>query len=561
MILRKYQEESVFAVWDFLRNRTGNPCVVLPTGAGKSLVLARLASDAATLWGGRVVILAHVKELLEQNAEKLQRIAPNLDLGIYSAGLKKRDRKSQVLVAGIQSVYSRACDFDPFDLIIVDEAHLIPPDGDGMYRKFLSDAAVIAPHVRLIGLTATPYRLGSGLLCGPDELLTDVCYEAGIKELIQGGFLSKLTSKEGMACDTGGLHVRGGEFIADEAEKLMLDVVGPACQEIQRKTVGRRSVLVFCQSVEHAIQVTAQLRTSGSRVELVTGDTPTTARAEYLKEFKAGSLKFLVNVNVLTTGFDAPNTDAICLLRPTLSPGLYYQMVGRGFRTAERKQNCLVLDFAGNIKRHGPVDQVKIKARSAGGRDPVSKTCPQCAEVCHAGYSQCPDCGFQFDDKTKAMHEAKASTSPVTTLEILKTEWTVLDVTYSKHLKKKDSAAPPTLRVEYKVAPTKWLSEWVCIEHEGFAGSKARSWWKARSNDPFPESVDAALDSIEGGAVAVATHITVTEKANEFPRVSGVRLGPKPEGIEKTDGDPSWDFPKPGDEEETALTDERVYLW
>jgi DNA repair protein RadD len=564
MILRKYQEESVSAVWEFMRTRTGNPCVVLPTAAGKSLVLARLASDAVSLWGGRVLVLAHVKELLEQNAAELQRLAPGLDIGIYSAGLKRRDRRAQVTFAGIQSVYSRACDFDPFDLILVDEAHLIPPDGDGMYQKFLNDAKTIAPHVRLAGLTATPYRLGSGWLCGDDSLLTDVCFEVGVRELIQDGFLSRLTSKEGMALDTSGLHVRGGEFVADEAERLMLDVVGPACDEIKRKTVDRKSVLVFCQSVEHAIRVTGALQ-GGDRAALITGETSPADRAETIAAFKSGGLKYLVNVNVLTTGFNAPATDAVCLLRPTLSPGLYYQMVGRGFRLAPGKSNCLVLDFGGNVRRHGPVDQIKVKPRSVGGdSQPVSKTCPNCAEVCHAGYAQCPDCGFEFDDRKKATHEPTAATAPVTSLEVVRTDFPVTDIRYFRHTKRNEPEATPTLRVDYRVSPVLWFSEWVCIEHEGFAGNKARSWWRARSNDPFPETVNRAIEVADAGGLAIPTEITVAEKAGEkFPRIVAVKLGEKPEAIEAASDDPDWDFPKP-DEDDAPIqsaVDERVYLW
>ena len=159
MKLRTYQQTAVDAVYDYLRNHEDNPVVVLPTGGGKSLVLAKIASDAVKQWNGRVLILAHVKELLEQNADKVRRLCPDIKVGLYSAGLKKRDTNTSVLVAGIQSIYKRACDLDPFDLIVVDEAHLISKSGDGMYRQFLSDCKVINPHVRVIGLNAINYGL------------------------------------------------------------------------------------------------------------------------------------------------------------------------------------------------------------------------------------------------------------------------------------------------------------------------------------------------------------------------------------------------------------------
>ncbi len=215
MILRPYQEAAICAVYEFLRTKMMNPCIVAPTGCGKSLLIATICHDAVTKWSGRVLVLAHVKELLEQTASTLRRIAPDLEVGVYSAGLGKRDTNKAVIVAGIQSVYKKACDLDRFDLIIVDECHLLPPDGEGMYQTFFRDAKVVNPNVRLIGLTATPYRLKSGMLCGPKNLLNEVCYEIGVKELIEQGFLCPLKSKSGRhKVDCGGLHVRAGEFVA-----------------------------------------------------------------------------------------------------------------------------------------------------------------------------------------------------------------------------------------------------------------------------------------------------------------------------------------------------------
>jgi DNA repair protein RadD len=164
-MLRSYQNEAVEAVYRHLRERDDNPVVVLPTGAGKSWYIAQMATDAVSQWNGRVLILAHRKELLEQNADKIRRLCPDLRVGIYSAGLKRRDTDTPVLVAGIQSICRRACEFEPFDLVIVDECHLIPRDGEGMYRQFLREATIVNPHLRTIGLTATPYRLDSGPIC------------------------------------------------------------------------------------------------------------------------------------------------------------------------------------------------------------------------------------------------------------------------------------------------------------------------------------------------------------------------------------------------------------
>jgi len=319
-------------------------------------------------WGGRVLILAHVKELLEQAHEKLLAMAPDLwhRIGVYSAGLKSRDTEHPIIVAGIQSVYRRAAELDRFDLILIDEAHMLPPDGEGMYRTFLEEARVVNPNVRLVGLTATPYRMTTGMICGPDNLLNHVCFEVGVRELIVQGYLSVLKSKSGRRkADTAGLHIRGGEFVAGEVEALMDDdaLVRPACAEIAAQTQERHAVLIFAAGVRHALHVRRVLGETGHECGFVCGDTPPCERGEILKRFKDGGLKYLVNVNVLTTGFDAPNIDCVALLRPTNSPGLYYQMCGRGFRLHPGKSDCLVLDFGGNILRHGPVDALEIKER------------------------------------------------------------------------------------------------------------------------------------------------------------------------------------------------------
>jgi DNA repair protein RadD len=186
--LRPYQETVKTAVYDYLRTRDGNPCAVIPTAGGKTPVMASICRDAVLQWNGRVLILAHVKELLEQTADKLRAVCPEVDFGIYSAGLKRRDTNNPVIVAGIQSVYRRACELDAFDLVLVDEAHLIPLDGDGMYRQFLGDAKIVNPHIRIVGFTATPFRLNCGPICTPDGILNHVCYEVGVRELIRDGF-------------------------------------------------------------------------------------------------------------------------------------------------------------------------------------------------------------------------------------------------------------------------------------------------------------------------------------------------------------------------------------
>ena len=542
MELRPYQQEAVNAVYEHLRSRDDNPCIVIPTAGGKTPIMSTICRDAVTQWNGRVLILAHVKELLEQAVEKLNIMAPDLwnRIGVYSAGLKCCDTDHSIIVAGIQSVHKRACELGPFDLILIDESHMLPPDGEGRYRKFLADAKVVNPNVRLIGLTATPYRMSTGMICEPGNLLNHVCYDVGVRELIVQGYLCPLKSKAGRRkVDTSGLHLRGGEFIAGEVEALMDDdaLVSSACREIAELTADRNSVLIFAAGVDHALHVQRVLSELGHECGFVCGDTLPFERAETLQRFKNGDLKYLVNVNVLTTGFDAPNIDCVILLRPTNSPGLYYQMVGRGFRLHPSKENCLVLDYGGNILRHGPVDAMEIKDRSSGQGEAPAKECPKCRAVVHAAYGVCPECGYEFPPPEREKHDQQATTAGVLTGEVTENDYDVMDVRYSVHTKRgADESAPKTMRVEYQVGWNQWVSEWVCPEHDGWARQKFEQWWRDRSICPPPTDAHQAVLLAEDGALAKTVAITVRNVAGEkFDRVIRYQLGDKPEY-----------FPEPG---------------
>ncbi len=456
MQLRPYQQEAVEAVYQYIRTKDDNPCVVIPTAGGKTPVMATICRDAVQQWNGRVLILAHVKELLEQAVEKLHTMAPDLwmQIGVYSAGLRRRDTDHSIIVAGIQSVFRRAAEMDRFDIILLDECHMLPPDGEGMYQTFLSEAKVVNPHVRLVGLTATPYRMSTGMICGPDNLLNEVCYEVGVRELIAQGYLCPLKTKAGVRkVDTSSLHLRGGEFVAGEVEHLMDDdaLVIAACREILERTQDRHSTLIFASGVQHALHVQRVLGEMGQECGFVCGDTLPFERTETLQRFRDGTLRYLVNVYVLTTGFDAPNIDCVALLRPTNSPGLYYQMVGRGFRLHPSKTGCLILDFGGNIMRHGPVDALQIQHHAGSGGEAPAKECPECNGVIHAAYSLCPQCGHEFPPPDRQQHDRQASEAGVLSGEVTDTRYEVQNVRYSVHFKRNAGPEhPPTMRVDYQ---------------------------------------------------------------------------------------------------------------
>lgn len=517
---------------------------------GKSIVIGKIASDAVSLWNGRVLILAHVKELLEQNAAKIVALCPEIPVGIFSAGLNSRDTDEPIIVAGIQSVYNKADQLGVFDLIIVDESHLIAPDGEGMYRSFLKDMKVINPNVRVIGLTATPYRMKGGLICKPENILNAVCYDAGLKEMIVQGYLSPLVSRAGKAeAKLSNLHVRGGEFLNTEIVAAMdrKEITDAACEEIVELTKDRKSVLIFCTSLEHCQHVMERLHLLGQVCEMVTGDTSAVERAELLERFKGKEipidlfgnvkppLKYLVNMNVLTTGFDAPNVDCVVLLRPTASPGLLVQMVGRGLRLSPQtgKENCLVLDYGENILRHGPIDCISVKEKSTGkGGDAPAKKCPECLALIHAGYGKCPECGYDFPPPDNSNLRGKASTAAILSGQVSYTEYNVGAVHYSIHEKKGMAAdVPKTMRVDYEIGFHQFKSEWVCPEHSGYARNKFVKWWKERCalGCPVPMTTGEAVDMAKNGLLANVTAIKVKSVSGEkFDRIAAWTFGDRP---------------------------------
>jgi len=369
--LRPYQSAAIQGIYNYFQDESGNPLVVIPTAGGKSLVMATFVEGVLKAFPDqRILIVTHVRELIEQNFAELQKLWPQAPAGIYSAGLKKREIRAQILFAGIQSIHKRVYDVQKCDLVLIDEAHLIPRSSNTMYRKFLDGLKRLNPDLKVIGLTATPYRLDSGLLHEGDEaIFTDIAYEVSVRELIDDHYLSPLISKRmATQIDLTGVGTRGGEFIPKDLEAAIDQdaITQSAVNEIFSYSSNRKSWLIFCAGVDHAYHVRDAVRSRGVTCETIVGDTPSSQREAIINDFKAGRIQCLTNANVLTTGFNAPAVDLIAMLRPTKSAGLYVQIVGRGCHLALHQTDNLVLHLAGNIARHGPIAAIKPKTPKAG---------------------------------------------------------------------------------------------------------------------------------------------------------------------------------------------------
>lgn len=529
MILRPYQKDAVRMVYNHLYTKQNNPACVMSTGSGKSVVIAEIIKDTVTRWGGRVLVLTHVRELVQQNSEKLKLLSPDIRMGIYSAGLSKRDTAEPVIFASIQSVYKKVDILGKFELIIIDEAHLLSEDSDSMYQRLIREAKDINPTLRVVGFTATPYRMKTGWLCREDAILNEVCYNTDLRQLIDEGYLSPLVSKTGLArVDTSGLHVRAGEFIQEEVEDLMDrdELISMTCDEIVDSMRDRKACLIFATSIAHAEHIAGYLeRKYGIFAKCIFGHTPKNERSETISDFKNGKVRYLINVNVLTTGFDAPHVDCIALVRPTHSTGLLQQMVGRGLRTSEGKKDCLILDYGENILRHGPIDEVNIvkKNRERKKGKEMARECPNCRSLWALAIKECRECGHIFyEEKKNPSHKAHASTAEVLSVTESKDTHRVHQVNYYVHKKfGTPEDGPRSMRVDYKVGEGVFKREYICFEHEGFARRMAELWWKFRSDTEVPTSTEDAVFMAENGILKEPGYITVTKKRHErWPKIS-----------------------------------------
>ncbi|WP_374387151.1 DEAD/DEAH box helicase [Brevundimonas sp.] len=503
--LRPYQQHAVDAVLNYWRQGGGNPLVDMATGLGKSVTIATLTQDLLTTYPDmRALMLVHVKELVQQNAAALLRLWPGAPVGIYAAGLGRRDTSQRIIFASIQSVYKRAAELGAFDLVMIDEAHLVPNAGEGMYRALLSRLREQRPDLRVVGFTATPFRMDSGRLdAGDDRLFDEVVYSYGIGKGIDDGWLSPLVSKMGATeIDVSGVAKRGGEFVAGALEAAADDdaITQAAVSEIMQYGATRRSWLVFCAGVKHAHHVRDEFRRQGIHAETITGDTDAGNRARFIEDFRSGRLRVLTNANVLTTGFDAPGTDLIALLRPTLSPGLFVQMAGRGTRLADGKDNCLFLDFTGTARRLGPVDTITIDRRAGEKKAPDAakvsdiraKECPTCKTLAALNARICTFCGHEWT-LDRARHEAEADDVAILSRDLKRQapeEIAVVAWTARRHQKQ---GSPDSLRVSYSAGLMAY-PEWVLFEHSGPMRFRAEQWWRRHGGaEPAPDTVEQAL--------------------------------------------------------------------
>lgn len=533
MQLRWYQDEAVESSFDFIRNnKGGHPLIELPTGTGKALCVAGIIQRALARWPStRVVMLTHSKELVRQNTDKLKALWPEAPIGIYSAGLDRKELGNPVTMAGIDSVAKKAHLFGVVNIVIIDEAHMVDWEkSKSRYRLFIEGLMKVNPKLRVVGLTATPWRAKLGHIAEPSEdgddkarLFTGVSYSRiGVDDFHQfvgEGFLAPLHPlRTELTLDVSGVGTTAGDFnqgeLQDAVDREYL--TRAAIDESLGLAADCKQWLTFCTGVEHVEHTAQYLNEAGVSAVTVHSKQDSRTNDRNIRAYLNGKVRALCNMGVLTTGFDAPETSYIMMLRPTKSTTLHIQMLGRGTRPHPSKEFTLVGDFAGNAKRLGPINDPIIPRRKGkgGGTAPV-KECDFCGCINHASAAKCQKCGelfpppkpkiTRFADSTKLMKESDDG-NPV--VEVFRVD----GISYTLH---KKFGKPDMVKVTYTCG-FRMFNEFVCVEHEGYARVKADQWWRSRFGGNAPQSVSEALETIH--LAKPATHIRVWSN-KKYPEI------------------------------------------
>ena len=528
MELRYYQREALDALYNYYADgNVGNALIGLPTGTGKSVLPAAfikaLMQDYPYL---RSMIVTHVKELVQQNYDTMLSIWPEAPAGIYSSGLNSKDSAQQIIFGGIQSMIKCPQLFGHRDLAFVDEAHLVSGEENSQYQKFFTHLKLINPKLKIVGMSATLYRMAMGMIT-QNGIFTDIVYDKtsmeGFNELLAAGYMVPLVPfRTSVELDISNVEIARGEFVQTQLQGAVdkAHITYKACQEIVNAGTNRKSWLIFASGIEHAEHIAEQLGAFGVDCAPVHSKRPADYNDAAIAAFKSYELRAIVNYGKLTTGFNHPGIDLIAVLRPTISVPLWVQMLGRGTRPEDDKKNCVVLDFAKNSMRLGPINDPKIphKKGTKEGELPI-KICEACGCYNHPRVTNCINCGAAFSFQIKITSKSSADALLRQIEDPIIETFPVTHVFYAKH-QSRDETKPPTLKTTY-VTNSLSYQEYICLQHKGMAGKMAREWWRKRHQTEPPATIDEALLHISELRCPRFIKVHVNQ---QWPRVVGAEF-------------------------------------
>lgn len=550
IVPRYYQEKCIVEVFQWLYDHPeGNPIIGLPGGTGKSVVIAEICRRALNWYPKcRILVVAHRKELVQQNLDEFLGIWSSAPAGVFSAGLNRKDTHLPITFCGIASVAKRIGAFGHIDLMLIDECDLVSHKEDTMYREALVALKLVNPHVRGIGLTASPYRTGVGCLTEGGVFTgfsTNYTTFEGFNELLDAGFICPLIPKQLNAeLPVDDVHIRGGEYVQSELQAAVDKdfITRAALTEAVRYIKDRRCGICFCTGVAHADHARDILIELGVSALSVHSSLPggEKERDDNIAAFKAEKAKVLVSVGIVERGFNYKPIDFEIILRPTLSAQWWIQALSRATRISPEtgKLNALILDFARNTKKCGYINEPNVpkkKGGSGSGMTPF-RICPECATYCHPRVPVCPDCGYEFPITFKGTQKAsteelilrkkepKPPKPPKPELPAVIESYNVDRVEFSKH-QSRDTTKPPSLKAFYYCG-LRIFNEYLCLQHSGFASHKAREKWRlmAGYEDNPPTTIDSALSRI--GTLRLPTEIRVMH--GRWDEVVGYEFNQRP---------------------------------
>lgn len=543
--LRPYQEDVLRTIWEALPTDQFI-LIQAATGSGKTICFSELIKRLLSQWPNiRIGILAHRRELITQAQDKLLKVWPDAPIGIACASVSNDiDTDKPIVIGSIQTLSRRTGTTAPFDLVIVDEAHKIPGMNiNSQYKTWIETMIRYNPKTRILGMTATPFRLSQGYIygtaCKPGNinLFPDLHYRISISDLQKDGYLCGYRAKAttDISSDLSGVRKTGDYNVGDLSIVMSKQQhVGSAVAALNEHAADRRHVIVFAVTIAHAEKLREAF---GEQATIIHSELNDNARYQALSDFESGKIRIIVNVMVLSEGFDSPAVDCIIMCRPTMSPGLFIQMVGRGLRPHPDKTDVLILDLANNCQTHGDPNNPKVeipgrtKKKLSVIEEKKIKRCPNCDEVVEPRETICSVCGWEFvternDPVILTDYQFKKVKSASMVAEIS-------DIEMSKYVSKKGNLmikAVITAWVPGSINPH-FINHFMIFGDEGhpYAISKNRAAWRKITGDEPPKSAQEGIERQEEFKTALGTHgwIEICEE-NKFMKIEKWKVDPPP---------------------------------
>ena len=516
---REYQETTIQKVINCL-DYGENALISAPTGAGKAYILAKVSEYfLRKIDDFKVLILMDREILVKQLQETFKQVNNNIKTGICCASLNlEKEIDKQVTIATRQSIINVIENLPKINLIIIDEAHLLglykegKDEYEGQFRQIIKFLSQKNPKIRLFGCTATPYTLQHGWLFGTcnkpgyTAYFKKITHKISYDNLIKDNYLCQLKGeiqKNNVNLDDVPIASNGDFKIQELSEEMILHVKTLE-DAINNFAKDRKHILIFCVNIEHVLAVKQVLKNS---VEIHSQQNKH-QRKMSLKLFKSGRVRIAISVNILSIGFDFSAVDCIILARPTTSPALCLQQIGRGLRIHSGKENCLLIDVTGNVKKHFPkfdLDRPVVNIPDAGKtkekEPPAKKVCPECLADLYLALKICPECGFEFPDKFieeyKDLPEMESINFKKAPPELPKI-FDVLNIYPSIHTSKKSGKKLLKIELTYydkKIHPES-VYIWLCLPdyYSGYAVQQSKKKWRWFSDTDLPENLQDAIE-------------------------------------------------------------------